>query len=73
MFSLPYNSDYTATPTSQNTGELSTYTSKLSFLTVTSITGDSSPFHNISRKFNLGYNFVLSKTIHKPIICLIVT
>ena len=47
LISLPYHSDYTTTPTRQNTGELSTYTSKLSFLTVTSITGDPSPFHNI--------------------------
>ena len=52
---------------------LGTYTSKLSFLTVTSITGDPSPIHNFSRKFNLGFNFVFSKTIQKRIICLIVT
>ena len=53
--------------------KLSTDTSKLSFLTVTSITGGPRPFHNFSREYNLGFNFVFSKTIKKRIICLIGT
>jgi len=32
------------------------------------MTGDPSPFPNFVRKFNLGFNFVLSKTIQKRII-----
>ena len=51
--------------------KFSTYTSKLSFKTVTSITGDPSPFHNFKRKFNLGFNFVISMTIKNCNICLI--
>ena len=47
---------------------LSKSTSKLSFLTITSITGDPSPFRNIERKFNLGFNVALSNTIQKRII-----
>ena len=51
--------------------KFSTYTSKLSFITVTSITGDPSPFHNFKPKFNLGFNFVISMTIKNRNICLI--
>ena len=52
--------------------KFSTYNSKLSFVTVTSITDDPTHFHNFKRKLNLGFNFVLSKNIQKRIICLIV-
>ena len=45
--------------------------SSLSFITVTSITGDPSPFHNLKRKFNLGFNLVISMTIKNRNICLI--
>ena len=48
-------------------------TNKLFFLTDTSITGDPSPFHNYQREFNSGFNVVLSKSIEKRIIFLIVT
>ena len=51
--------------------KFSTWTSKLSFITVTSITGDPSPLHNFKRKFNLGFNFVISMTIQNRNICLI--
>ena len=51
--------------------KFSTYTSKLSFITVTSITGDTSPFHNFKSKFNLGFNFVISMTIQNRNVCLI--
>ena len=51
--------------------KFSTYTSKLSFITVTSITGDPSPFHNFKPKFNLGLNFAISMTIKNRNICLI--
>ena len=42
--SLPYH--YSTTTTAKGPKNSSTYTSKLSFLTVTSITGDPSPFRN---------------------------
>ena len=51
--------------------KFNTYTSKLSFITVTSITGDTSPFHNFKSKFNLGFNFVISMTIQNRNVCLI--
>ena len=38
------------------------------FLTDIRLTGDPSPFQNFLRKFNLGFNVVLSKTIQKRII-----
>ena len=41
------------------------------FLTDTAITGDTSPFHNFKRKFNLGFNVVLSKTIQNVLFALL--
>ena len=49
------------------------YSSKLSFLTVTLITDNLSPFRNFQRKFNLGFHGVLFNTILKRILCFIVT
>ena len=45
---------YITTPTYQNSEKLSTYTSNLAFLTVTSITGDPSAFHNLVTYIQLG-------------------
>ena len=50
-----------------------TTTTKLFFLTDTSITGEPGPFRNFKRKFNFVSNVVLSTTIKKRISCLIVT
>ena len=50
-----------------------TTTTKLFFLTDTSITGEPGPFHNLTRKFNFVSNVVLSATITKRNMCLIVT
>ena len=38
------------------------------FLTDIRLTGDPSPFQNFLRKFDLGFNVVLSKIIQKRII-----
>ena len=38
------------------------------FLTDIWLTGDPSPLQNVLRKFNLGFNVVLSKIIQKRII-----